>query len=187
MRKKILIAKGSPRKAGNSSLLADQAAAGARAAGAEVEVIFLHDLNIQACSGCDSCHVNEDEGCNEQDDMRELYPKLRQADGIILASPIYWFTLSAQTKLFIDRWYALEGQKGSALRGKQFGFLFVYGDTDLHTSGGINAVRTCEDMCRYLKAPIAGFVHGSASDPGDIAKNEAVMAQAYKLGEAMAR
>ncbi len=56
---------------------------------------------------------------------RLLYPKLREADAIVIASPIYWFTMNAQTKLFIDRWYALESPQGNALKGKQFGILLT--------------------------------------------------------------
>ena len=69
----------------------------------------------------------------------------------MIASPIYWFTISAQTKLFIDRWYALESSQGSVLKGKQFGILLTYGDDDPYTSGAINAIRTFQDMFRYTK------------------------------------
>ena len=105
MGKQILVFKGSPRVNGNSSTLADEAAAGARAAGAEVECFSLHLMDIRACDACDICH--ETGVCVLKDDMQTLYPKLEQADAIIIASPVYWFTMSAQTKLMIDRWYAL--------------------------------------------------------------------------------
>jgi multimeric flavodoxin WrbA len=182
--KYVLILKGSPREKGNSSTLADQVAAGAGQAGAEVESVALQKLNIQPCTGCDACQRAGGGGhCNIDDDMKALYPKLVRADAIIISSPVYWFTLSAQTKLCIDRWYALESPKGSALVGKQFGLVLTFGDSDLYTSGGINAVRTFEDICRYLRGTIAGLVYGSASNIGDVKAQPALLEKAYQLGQ----
>ncbi len=183
MPKYIVVLKGSPREKGNSAALADRVAAGAAAAGAEVETFSLHKMNIQPCNACDACQRNKDRQCILDDDMQRLYPKLRRADSIVVASPVYWFTLSAQTKLCIDRWYAFEGPQGSALAGKQFALVLVYGDTDPYTSGGINAIRTFQDMCRYLRADLAGIVYGSALNLGDMQKQPALLEQAYRLGQ----
>jgi len=184
--KKVLVVKGSPREKGNSSLLADQLVAGARASGAEVEVFILQNMNIQACNACDACHESPENGCILEDDMQVLYPKLRQAGSIAIATPVYWFTMSAQTKLFIDRWYALEGQQGNALKGKTFGIILTYGDTDPVNSGAINAIRSFEDMFRYIKADIAGFVYGSADQAGEIKSQKDLLEKAYKLGQKLA-
>jgi hypothetical protein len=105
MSKSILILKGSPRKHGNSAALADQIYAGAKKAGAEVESVYLSGLEINPCDACDACQEG-DQGCIVQDDMQALYPQLKAADVIVLASPIYYFTITAQIKAFIDRWYA---------------------------------------------------------------------------------
>lgn len=184
--KRILVVKGSLREKGNSSLLADQLAEGAKASGAEVEVFILQNMNIQACNACDACQESPENGCILEDDMQTLYPKLRQADAIAIATPVYWFTMSAQTKLFIDRWYALESSQGNALKGKTFGIILTYGDTDPVTSGAINAIRSFEDMFRYLKADIAGFVYGSANQAGEIRSQKDLMERAYKLGKKLA-
>jgi len=184
--KYILVLKGSPREKGNSSLLADRAAEGARTAGAEVESFDLQVLNIQPCTACEACHETPEEGCIIEDGMRDLYPRLRRADGILIASPIYFFTMSAQVKLLVDRWYALEGPQGNALKGKPFGIILTYGDTDPFTSGAINAMRTFQDITRYIRAEIAGFVYGTASDPGDVLKQPKLMEQAYQLGQKLA-
>jgi multimeric flavodoxin WrbA len=182
--KRVLIFKGSPREKGNSSTLADQVAQGAREAGAEVETFSLHKLNIQPCTGCDACQRAGGGGhCNIDDDMQALYPKLTGADAIVLASPIYWFTLNAQTKLLIDRWYALESPEGSTLRGKEFALVLAYGDDDAFSSGGINAIHTFHDLCRYLRGNIAGIVHGTASGIGDAQKQPELMDRAYQLGK----
>jgi multimeric flavodoxin WrbA len=184
MSKKILILKGSPRERGNSATLAGQVAAGAEATGAEVESIYLHGLDIRPCDGCDLCM--EHGGCIIEDDMQALYPKIEAADAIVLASPVYWFTISAQLKLCIDRWYAFQSSNWRSLRGKPFALVLVYGDTDLYTSGGINAIHTFETMCRYLKSEVAGLLYGTASDVGDVEKQPELMEQAYKLGQKLA-
>ena len=118
--------------------------------------------------------------------MQILYPKLRNADAIVLASPIYWFTYTAQLKLCIDRLYGLWNVKPDFFRGKPAGVILVYGDTDPYTSGGINAIHTFETMFRFLQAPIAGFVYGSLSDVGDAEKNPALLEQAEQLGQRLA-
>jgi multimeric flavodoxin WrbA len=180
--KRVLVLKGSPRERGNSSILADRLAAGAEAAGAKVERFVLHTMTIKPCDGCDACQKMDDGECVISDDMQILYPKLRDADTIVIASPIYWFAMSAQTKLCIDRWYALETSRGSALSGKKFALVLTYGDTDPWTSGATNAMRTFQDMCRYLKAEITGMVYGAASDAGDIETQPKLLEQAYSLG-----
>ena len=101
--KNVMIVIGSPRKRGNSSILAKQVASGAEDAGAKVELFFLHGMNIKPCSACEGCRKKRATGCVIRDDMQKLYPKMRAADAIVIASPIYWFTVSAQTKLFMDR------------------------------------------------------------------------------------
>ena len=183
----VLILNGSPRKLGNSAALAEQIAAGARSVGAQVEAHFLQDITIQPCNACDACQETPENGCIIEDDMQMLYPKLRNARVIVVATPIYWFTMSAQAKLCIDRWYALEGTNGSALAGKRFAFALAYGDTDPYTSGAINAIRTFQDMCRYLKADLVGFVYGSAMDAGEIKKNEELIQNAFRLGQKLAQ
>jgi multimeric flavodoxin WrbA len=179
---KKLVLKCSPPEKGNSAVLADQVGAGATAAGAEVESFVLQSMKIEPCSACKACHENPGNNCNIEDDMQILYPKLRLADTIVVATPIYWFTMSAQTQLCIDRWYALETRQGNLLRSKQFGILLTYGDTDLYTSGGINAIHTFESMFRYMKAEMVGIVHGSAMEVGDAEKQPALMDKAYQLG-----
>jgi multimeric flavodoxin WrbA len=182
----ILILKGSPREKGNSSTLAEQAAAGARQAGAQVECFDLHSLDIRPCDGCDLCQEDGGTDCIIPDDMQMMYPKLRQADAILLASPVYWFTFSAQTKLFIDRWYALQIPGGNELAGKKFGVILTYGDSDPYTSGAINAIHTFQYMFRYLKAELVGLVYGSASDVGDVQKQPELMEEAFNLGQKLA-
>ncbi len=183
--KKILLVMGSPRKEGNSATLAKQVAGGAEATGAEVEDFYLHGMNIQPCTACDECREETGKGCVIDDDMQTLYPKLRRADAVVIASPIYWFTVSAQTKLFMDRWYAFGGpqEEYAALAAKRIGIVLTYGDLDPFVSGAVNALRTFQDAFDYVGAEIVGMVYGSASEAGEIQKNRDLMEKAYELGK----
>ena len=185
MVKSVLIIKGSPRINGNSAVLADQVHAGAEQAIAAVESINIAEMDIRPCDACDVCKESY-AGCIVEDDMQSLYPKLIQADVIVLAFPIYFFTINAQMKLFIDRWYALEDQQGYLLSDKQLALVFVYGDSDLYTSGGINAIHTFESLSRYIGIEIAGMVYGTADKQGDVEKQPELMAMAFRLGEQIA-
>jgi multimeric flavodoxin WrbA len=182
---KIVILKGSPRVNGNSAVLADQAAKGAREAGAHVESFILHNMDISPCDACDTC-LETGGVCVIKDDMQGLYPKLREADAILIASPIYWFTFSAQLKVCIDRWYAMQIPGGHELSGKDIGIVIAYGDTDPYNSGAVNAIYTFESMFRYIEANIVGMVYGTANDIGDAAKQPDLMEKAYQLGQTLA-
>lgn len=187
---KMVILKGSPRKYGNSATLADQVAAGAQDAGVDVESIYLHGLDIAPCDACDSCQGVAEVDCIIDDDMQMLYPKLREADAVVYASPIYWFTVSAQLKLFMDRCYGFGGDtdepEDHALAGKRIGVVLTYGGDDPYDSGAINAIRAFQDMFDYIPAEIVGIVYGYGMDAGEIQKNEDVMQKAYDLGSKLA-
>ncbi len=184
--RQVVVVKASPRRNGNSATLAGKVAEGARAAGAQVEEFYLHDMNIRPCDACDACHGEPYQGCIIQDDMQIVYPKLRAADALVIASPVYWFTVSAQAKLFMDRCYALVDADGYVLRGAKVGIVMTYGDSDPFNSGAVNALRTFQDGFRYIGAEIAGMVYGSADAPGEIRKNTELMAKAYELGKQLA-
>ena len=104
----------------------------------------------------------------------------------MIASPIYWYTMSAHTKLCIDRWYALDTPRGNALAGKRIGIVLTYGDIDPFASGAVNAIHTFRDIFRNIKAPIVGIVYGSASNAGDIQNQPDLLEKAYKLGQELA-
>ena len=184
MTRKVLILKGSPREKGNSAVLAERVADGAVTAGAQVESVYLHGLDIRPCDACELCQNNGI--CVIEDDMQSLYPKLATADAILLASPVYWFTFSAQLKLCIDRWYAFQASRWKEVSDKQFGIVLTYGDTDLYTSGAINAIHTFETMARFLHSEIVGIVHGSLTEVGDAVKKPELMQAAFNLGQQLA-
>ena len=102
---KILGIAGSPRRDGNTDILLEQALEGAQSVGAETETITISNLDISPCLHCDGCL--EEGNCVIDDDMQSVYTKLREADRIIIASPMFFMGLTAQTKALIDRCQAL--------------------------------------------------------------------------------
>ena len=100
--KKVLILSGSPRKGGNSDILCDQFAKGALDAGNEVEKIFVAEKKISMCTGCYFCK-NHGGRCAFNDDMEDVLQKIIDCDVLVLSSPVYFYSISAQLKAVIDR------------------------------------------------------------------------------------
>jgi multimeric flavodoxin WrbA len=115
--------------------------------------------------------------------MQKIYPKLINADAWVIASPVYWFTMSAQTKIFMDRCYALTAYAENPFAGKRIAIAMSYGDVDPFRSGCVNALRAFQDAFRYAGAKIAGMVYGSAMEAGEIKNNKALMREAEELGK----
>jgi len=106
---KVLALIGSPRKKANTETLLSAVLHGVEAAGGEIELIRLYDLRIQPCIGCGGCDKTGE--CVLEDDMQELYPKILASPRVILASPIYFYGITAQAKAFVDRCQALWNRK----------------------------------------------------------------------------
>ena len=99
--KNILVISSSPRRNGNSDLLCDEFIKGALEAGNKVEKVFLADKKINVCLGCGACYNTSK--CIQKDDMVELNDKMVEADVIVLATPVYFYSMAGQLKVFIDR------------------------------------------------------------------------------------
>ena len=186
--KHVVVLLGSPRKKGNSTVLANQMIRGVESVRAKAESIYLNGLSIKPCQGCYACKKKNSTGCAVDDDMQSLYPKLVESDAWIIASPVYWFSMSAQTKIFMDRCFALwnEDPEINPMYKKRIAIAMSYGDSDPFNSGCVNALRSFQDAYRYVGATIVGMVYGSAEEPGEIASNADLMAQAAELGKKLA-
>lgn len=106
---KVIAFNGSPRKGGNTQTLMDEALLGAKEKGAEVTLYNLNELKIRPCQNCGGC--DETGGCVIQDDIQAIHRDIRAADRIILASPIFFFGVSGQAKIMIDRCQAFWMEK----------------------------------------------------------------------------
>lgn len=122
---KIVILIGSSRKGGNTELLARAFAAGA-AEHNEVELISVSDVHVNPCIGCNACRKRKDHDCFQQDDMRGLHEKLKTADLIVFASPVYFYGLTAQLKAIVDRFHA---PIRNELKVRKLALLLVAADT----------------------------------------------------------
>jgi multimeric flavodoxin WrbA len=182
---KVLVLLGSPRKKSNSSILAEEIAKGAESAGAVTETLFIQDMDIKPCKACWGCQAKESKGCVIKDDMQAVFPKLIEAAAWVISSPVHWFNVSTQTKLWLDRCFALP-RYGKNPFTKKIAVAMAYGDTDPVTSGCINAIRSFQDSFRYTGSDLCGVVYGSALYAGDIAKQTDLLEAARALGKKLA-
>ena len=183
--KRVLVLLGSPRRKGNSGILAGKIAEGAKAAGAGVDTVFLHGLKISPCRACFDCQKPKSRGCSIRDDMQPLYRRMLNADAWVLASPVYWFTMSAQMKLWMDRCLAFGAYAKDPFEGKRIAVAMSYGGEDPFDSGCVNALRTFQDAYNYVGAKMVGMVYGSAMEAGDIKANKALLKEAKELGKSL--
>ena len=140
--KKVLIISSSPRKGGNSDILCDAFAEGAKAAGNKVEKVRIADLKIGYCTGCYACQKTGK--CVIKDDARSVIDKMLEADVIVLASPVYFYTICAQLKALIDRTVVVYPN----LTNKRFFYLLTMADTDRDKfDGALAALRGFLDCC----------------------------------------
>jgi multimeric flavodoxin WrbA len=183
----ILALSATPRRRGNSDILVDRILEGVRRAGGSGEKIRLAGLRLEPCDACEACQKETDTPCVIDDDMAPLLEKVRAADGYVFASPIYFFSVSAQLKLFLDRCYALfGGGRFDQLAGRRAALAFAYGDTDPIASGVGNAVQMFQGAARFLGLDLVGWVHASCQEEGQVLADERVLAQAVALGEQLA-
>lgn len=105
MGKNILVVRGGGRPRGNTAQLAERFAKGAVESGHNVELISLAKYNVRGCMGCNACRYGKP--CVQKDGFNELVPKIKAADCIVFASPLYFWTISSELKAFIERFYCL--------------------------------------------------------------------------------
>jgi len=176
MNKSVLILSSSPRRGGNSDLLCDQFLKGAREAGNKAEKIFLKDKKINCCTGCSAC--GDTGRCVQKDDMAEILEKMLAADVIVMATPVYFYTMAAQMKTLIDRTVPVYTQ----ISGKDFYFIVTAADTNKQemerTLEGFRGFTYCLDGANEK-----GVVYGTGAwQIGDIKKSKA-MHEAYQMGK----
>ena len=172
----ILILTGSPRRGGNTDLLAEAFAKGASTNHC-VDIVSVGDYKVNPCMGCNACFKNDDNTCCQKDDMPVIYNKLAQADMLVIASPVYFYGLSAQLKAVIDRCH--NPIRNTFHIGKAA--LLLVGAATLPEL--FDSIVTQYRLClNFFNIEDAGqvLVRG-AKDKGDI-KNTNALKEAYELG-----
>lgn len=183
---RILFITSSYRKKSTSTALARAAASAAESAGHDVTLVDISRARISPCRGCEACHKPGAKGCVVRDGMQDYYPLALAADCLVFASPVYWFNLCGQIKQFIDRCYAiaLAPQPGapSPFAAKRIGLILAYGGDDVLDSGGVNAIRSFQDICAFTGASFAGALYGLTLSPGGAEENAVLVARAEAFG-----
>lgn len=174
---KILGVSTSFRKASNTEILLREALTCAESEGAEVEYLSVISKDIKPCEGCLSC--TKTGKCQINDGMQEIYPKLIAADGIILGTPVFFWSVSGMAKVFIDRTFALRFPS-LQLANKVGGVIIVASRTGL-----MNAVEVINQFFQSNHMLVTDAVTGLGRAPGTVRKDKFAMKQAYELGKQM--
>jgi len=170
----------SPRKGGNTEILTGEALAGAKENGADVELLRISDMNIAPCDGCETCHQSGE--CRIKDDMQKLYEKILAADGIILGSPVYFWSVSSQAKTFMDRTYALR-YPYHKLKNKVGGAIAATG-----RRGSVNALSVINNFFLGQDMLVAGLgISGYGTKKGGVKQDKHAMEGARSLGRQIAQ
>ena len=182
MGKKIVILNGSPRQHGNTSALTAAFAEGAESAGNTVTEFFLEGMAIHVCRGCFCGHSAQEHPCVQRDGMDGIYPAVLDSDIIVLASPLYYWTLSGQILTALDRLFALEEGGQNRLRGNGKAAVLLMA---AEGHGFEDAVRYYDHLTEHLRWNNLGHVlAGGNMDTGDI-NGKPELRQAYELGKSI--
>jgi len=185
---KVLGINGSPRTGGNTDILLDKVLEGAKSRGAETEKVVLDKLKFSPCQECEA--VIDDGECIIHDDMHELYRKIKDADAIVLASPIFFGSLSSQTKMMIDRfqcvWYLKYAlNKDTGYKRKKAVFISVEGSK--RKDFFENAKSISRNFFATINADYKGELFCSGVDKkGSISGRPGCLKKAFDLGCAIA-
>ena len=174
---KIVVLNGSPRRGGNTELMADSFIKGAAEQGHEVHKVNLGEKKVAPCRAWEYC-FSHDGVCIQNDDMKEVLELTDGADMIVFASPIYWFTVSAQLKAAIDRLYA-RARKGFTIR---YAALMLDSMSDGVYKSAIDAY---EDTCNYLGWKSKGILTVPGMSTKGAMKDSRGAEKAYELGKGL--
>jgi multimeric flavodoxin WrbA len=182
---KVTILIGSPRKNGSTRILAGEAERALKEQGIETETVFLNDLKIRGCQACYYCKKNDVAECAVRDDMQKIHTLMQESDGLIVASPIYFSGVTAQTKAWLDRMfpYVSMNLEPKLPASKKVSFIFTQNQPDGRLfKGGISAFMyavglsglTVKDHC------IACDLDAGFKPP--VTERKAIMDSAYRIG-----
>lgn len=185
---RIVALSSSPRKDGNSRLLGEAVLEGAAAAGHETELVDLAGAVNTPLRDCRTCRL-ADGACSIDDDYEQvLRAKVLPADGVVLVSPLYWYGISGQLKIFIDRLFCY--MSGSApdqeeversLVGKRL--LMAMSAEESYPGAVLGVAAQLQEMARYLRWEFAGVVRGTGNSRGEVVRDPAdPLTQARQAG-----
>lgn len=176
MSKKVLILSGSPRKGGNSDILCDEFARGALEAGHEVEKIRVAEKKVGYCRACYACRGTG--VCAIKDDMSEIMQKMIDCDVMVLASPVYFYSIDAQLKAVIDRSIA----RWTEVKDKEFYYIVTAAEGEnAAAETTIACFRGYADCVEGAKEK--GVIYGMGTYEKGEVKDTQAMVEAYEMGK----
>lgn len=176
MAKKVLILSGSPRKGGNSDLLCDEFVSGAKDVGHEVEKIRVQEKKIACCTACYACR---DTGiCAIKDDMADIIQKMIDCDVMVLASPVYFYSIDAQLKAVIDRSVC----RWTEVKNKEMYYIMTAADGEKESMDTTLACFRGYAEC-VEGAVEKGVIYGTGVYHIGEIKNTKHMQEAYQMGK----
>lgn len=181
---KVVAFNGSPKKEGNTFHAIKMVAEELEKEGIEVEIIHVGNRNIRGCLACNGCVKNRDEKCVVQDEVNEWIQKMKEADGIILGSPVHYSSIGATMKAFLDRAFYVAGSNKSMLRHKVGAAVVA-----VRRSGGVSTFEQLNNYINYseMLMPTSNYwnvIHGTA--PGEVVGDEEGKQIMRVLGKNMA-
>lgn len=182
MSKKILILNGSTRAKSNTAALVEAFTSGAEGAGHSVKNFNVSKMNIHGCLGCLGGGKNPDSPCVQKDDMEKIYPAFKEADIIVFASPLYFWSVTAQLKTAMDRTFALvEGAQNSQIKNNK-GCVMLIAAADSNKENFASVLCLYENMLEYMGWKDHGHIFaGGVMHIGDI-KDKPEIEDARRLG-----
>lgn len=183
MAKKIIVLNGSPRPKGNTSALAEEFSKGAREAGCEVTSFLLDKMDIHGCKGCFGGGKDAVHPCVQRDDMEKIYPVYKDADLVVLASPLYYWNFSGQLRTAFDRLFAVAECDANYQNPVKEAVLLMAAEG----FGFDDALTYYENLMKHLGWKDRGHVlAGGVMKVGDIAGHKELK-EAHELGKAVAK
>ena len=175
MKKKVLVISSSPRAGGNSDTLCDRFIAGCREAGHAAQKIALREKQFGFCRACYACRKLG--SCVQKDDLLPIFDSMEQADVIVLATPVYFYSICGQLKTLIDRCLSCAAR----LKDKEFVFIATAADSRADMERAIDCLRGFTDCLPGAK--VKGIIYGDGAwKLGDI-ENHHAMQQVYEAGK----
>ncbi|MBC8536311.1 flavodoxin family protein [Feifania hominis] len=176
---KITVLQGSPHKNGSSNLLASEFIRGAKEAGHDVSVLDAAHMDMHPCLGCSRCGMNGE--CVHRDDNTIIRDAMLQSDMAVFVTPIYYFGMSAQLKMVIDRFYSYT----TRLSGKKLKTVLITAAWDDNDDVMPCTVKHYEKLCRYMNFRDCGMVLGRGCGTLEATKGSRYPNDAYQLGRSL--
>lgn len=176
---RIVVITGSPHKNGSSNLLAERFMEGAAEAGHTVKRFDAAFMNIHPCLGCDHCGMNGP--CTQKDDVSQIRDALLDADMAVFVTPIYYFGVSAQLKMVIDRFYSYT----TKLSGKRLKTALITAAWDSNPDVMPCTSAYYQKLCQYMNFRDQGMVLGLGCGTRSMTEHTEYPEQAYRLGRSL--